>query len=210
MAIKVDALAPNFKAKTTQGDIDFYEWSGDSWVIFFTHPADFTPVCTTELGTAARLKPEFDKRNVKSLGLSIDSLEDHALWVKDIEETQRVTMNFPVIADDEREISILYGMLHPFEMSNMAVRSVFVIDPNKRVRLSFTYPLSIGRNFTEILRVIDALQLSDRCQVSTPADWVQGEDVVINTNISEDEIPALFPKGYKKLNDYLRLTPQPD
>jgi alkyl hydroperoxide reductase subunit AhpC len=210
MSLRLGDVAPNFKASTTQGDIDFYDWAGDNWVVFYSHPADFTPVCTTELGRTAALKGEFAKRNVKAIALSIDPLESHFDWLKDIEETQEVKMNFPVIADPDRSIAIAYDMIHPNTTTNVTVRSVFIIDPDKKVRLTLTYPPSTGRNFHEILRVIDSLQLTDNYSVATPVDWEQGQDVVISPSITDEDIPAKFPKGHTKIKPYLRTTPQPD
>jgi alkyl hydroperoxide reductase subunit AhpC len=210
MSLRLGDEAPNFKASTTQGDIDFYDWAGDKWVVFYSHPADFTPVCTTELGRTAALKGEFEKRNVKAIALSIDPLESHFDWLKDIEETQEVKMNFPVIADHDRSIATAYDMIHPNATTKVTVRSVFIIDPDKKVRLTLTYPPSTGRNFHEILRVIDSLQLTDNYSVATPVDWEQGQDVVISPSIADEDIPAKFPKGHSKIKPYLRITPQPN
>ncbi len=210
MAIKLGDTAPNFKAQTTHGNIDFYDWLGDSWGLLFSHPADFTPVCTTELGRTAALKSEFAERNVKAIALSIDPIDSHNDWVRDIEETQGVEMNFPIIADEDRKVSELYDMIHPNVTNKVTVRSVFIIDPNKKVRLTLTYPPSTGRNFLELVRVIDSLQLTDNYSVATPADWEQGQDVVISPNISNEEVPDKFPKGHKEIKPYLRMTPQPD
>jgi alkyl hydroperoxide reductase subunit AhpC len=210
MSIRLGDAAPNFKAKTTEGEIDFYQWLGDSWAVLYSHPADFTPVCTTELGRTAALKEEFAKRNAKVIALSVDPLDSHHEWIKDIEETQRVKMNFPVIADDDRKVAVLYDMIHPNATEKVTVRTVFVIDPNKKVRLTLTYPPSTGRNFDEILRVIDSLQLTDNYSVATPVDWTAGEDVVISPSIADADIPAKFPKGHKKIKPYLRTTPQPN
>lgn len=210
MSIRLGDKAPNFKAKTTEGEIDFYEWLGDSWGVLYSHPADFTPVCTTELGRTAALKEEFAKRNAKVIALSVDPLEDHKKWIEDIEETQHVKMNFPIIADEDRKVAVLYDMIHPNADEKATVRTVFIIDPNKKVRLTLTYPPSTGRNFAEILRVLDSLQLTDNYSVATPVDWEAGEDVVISPSISDGEADKKFPKGYKKIRDYLRLTPQPN
>jgi peroxiredoxin len=208
--IRLGDIAPNFTAKTTEGTIDFHEWLGDGWGVLFSHPADFTPVCTTELGTAAKYKEEFDKRNVKVLALSVDNLEDHKQWIKDIDETQKTTMNFPIIADEDRKVAQLYDMIHPNADDNATVRSVFVIGPDKKVKLTLTYPASTGRNFDELLRVIDSLQLTAYHKVATPANWNKGEDCVIVPAVTNDEIPGLFPKGHVEVKPYLRLTPQPD
>jgi alkyl hydroperoxide reductase subunit AhpC len=211
MAIRLGDIAPNFKQKSSQGDINFYDYLGDSWGILFSHPKDFTPVCTTELGEVARLKPEFEKRNVKVIGLSVDPADAHEKWIQDINETQNITMNFPVIADADKEVSQLYDMIHPNADNTQTVRSVFIIDPNKKVRLTLTYPATTGRNFDEILRVIDSIQLTEKYQVSTPVNWKQGDDVVIAPSIQdEEELNRKFPNGYKELRPYLRLTPQPD
>ncbi len=210
MSIRLGDIAPNFKAQTTEGEIDFYDWMGDGWAVLYSHPADFTPVCTTELGRTAALKEEFLKRNTKVIALSVDPLGSHKEWVKDIEETQNVTMNFPIIADENRKVAELYDMIHPNATEKFTVRSVFIIDPNKKVRLTLTYPPSTGRNFHEILRVLDSLQLTDNYSVATPVDWEEGQDVVISPSISDDDIPAKFPKGHTKIKPYLRTTPQPN
>ena len=210
MTLRLGDTAPNFKAKTTEGEIDFYEWLGDHWGVLYSHPADFTPVCTTELGRTAALKHEFEKRNAKVITLSVDPLEDHQKWIKDIEETQRVTMNFPIIADENRHVAELYDMIHPNANEKFTVRTVFVIDPNKKIRLTLTYPPSTGRNFHEILRVIDSLQLTDNYSVATPVDWEIGDDVVISPSISDEDADKKFPKGYERIRPYLRLTPQPN
>lgn len=211
MAVRIGDIAPPFHADTTEGTIDFYAWAGKSWVVLFSHPKDFTPVCTTELGAVAKLKPEFDKRGVKVIGLSVDPLTDHTRWRSDIEETQGVQLNFPLIADPMRRISGLYDMIHPAASETLTVRSVFVIDPNHKVRLILTYPASTGRNFEEILRVIDALQLTDGYKVATPADWKPGQDVIIVPSLKDEaEIQRLFPKGYREVRPYLRWTPQPN
>lgn len=210
MTLQLGDTVPNFKQESTDGIIDFYEWAGDSWVVLFSHPADFTPVCTTELGQVARLQDEFRKRNVKTLALSVDPLDSHINWIKDIEETQNVRINYPIMADADRTVSNLYAMIHPNANDTLTVRSVFIIDKNKKLRLTLTYPASTGRNFQEILRVIDSLQLTDKYSVSTPADWKQGEEVVISTKITDpEELERRFPKGYRTLKPYLRLAPQP-
>ncbi|MFN7118207.1 MAG: peroxiredoxin [Saprospiraceae bacterium] len=210
MSLRLGDTAPNFKAQTTDGEIDFYEYLGDSWGVLYSHPADFTPVCTTELGRTAALKAEFDKRNVKVIALSVDPLPSHKEWVKDIEETQNVTLNFPIIADENRSIAEAYDMIHPNATEKVTVRTVFVIDPNKKIRLTMTYPPSTGRNFYEILRVIDSLQLTTYHSVATPVDWNNGEDVVILPAISDEVAVEKFPKGFKKIKPYLRTTPQPN
>ncbi|MBL4724498.1 MAG: peroxiredoxin [Lutibacter sp.] len=209
-SIRLGDIAPDFRAKSTEGEINFHEWLGDSWGILFSHPADYTPVCTTELGTVAKCKSEFDKRNVKVLALSEDNLESHMGWIKDINETQNTTINFPIIADDDKKVAVLYDMIHPNADDKMTVRSVFVIDPKKKVRLMITYPASTGRNFDEILRVIDSLQLTEYHKVATPANWHQGGDCVIVPSVPEDQLADNFPKGYTEVKSYLRITPQPD
>jgi thioredoxin-dependent peroxiredoxin len=210
MSIRLGDTAPDFTAETTEGPIHFHEWLGDSWGVLFSHPKDFTPVCTTELGAAARLKPEFDKRNVKVVGLSVDSLDSHNGWVGDIEETQGTALNFPLIADSDRKVSDLYDMIHPNANDTFTVRSVYVIGPDKKVKLMITYPASTGRNFDEILRVIDSLQLTANYSVATPVNWKEGEDVIIVPAISDEDAKAKFPKGWKALKPYLRVTPQPN
>ncbi|TPN87957.1 peroxiredoxin [Aquimarina algicola] len=202
--------APNFKAQTTEGEIDFHNWLGDSWGILFSHPADYTPVCTTELGTVAKYTDEFNKRNVKVAALSVDGVESHHGWIKDINETQNTTVNFPIIADEDKQVSELYDMIHPNADNQLTVRSVFVIGPDKKIKLTITYPASTGRNFDELLRVVDSLQLTAYHKVATPANWNHGEDCVIVPSVSNDEIPAMFPKGHKEIKPYLRMTPQPD
>ena len=209
MSIRLGDLAPDFTAKTTEGTINFHEWLGNSWGLLFSHPADFTPVCTTELGRTASLKSEFDKRNVKVLAVSVDPMGSHHEWIKDIEETQQVKMNFPLIADEDRKVATLYDMIHPNADDKATVRTVFVIGPDKKVKLTLTYPPSTGRNFNEILRVIDSLQLTAYHSVATPVDWEQGEDVVISPSIPTEEVPAKFPKGHRVIKPYLRMTPQP-
>ncbi|MCU0346120.1 MAG: peroxiredoxin [Saprospiraceae bacterium] len=208
--IRLGDIAPDFTAETTQGTIHFHEWLGDGWGLLFSHPADFTPVCTTELGRTAALKGEFDKRGVKAIALSVDPIESHFDWLKDIEETQHVTMNFPIIADPDRKVAELYDMIHPNASEKFTVRTVFVIGPDKKVKMTLTYPASTGRNFLEILRVIDSLQLTANYSVATPAEWKNGEDVVIAPAIKDEDIPAKFPKGHKRIKYYLRMTPQPN
>jgi len=206
MGLHIGDTAPNFTVATTTGEIDLHGWAGDSWVFFFSHPADFTPVCTTEMGMTAKLAAEFDNRNVKPLGLSTDTVEEHLAWVKDVDETQGVTLEFPIVADPELKIARLYDMIHPDQSETAAVRSVFIIDPDKKIRLVMTYPMSVGRNFDEILRVIDCLQLSDRCTIATPADWRPGDDVIIPPSISDDDAKARFPQGFTTVKPYLRTT----
>ena len=209
MSLQLGDQAPDFKAETTQGPIQFHEWIGNGWAVLFSHPKDFTPVCTTELGAVAKLKPEFERRNVKVIGLSVDSVSDHRRWAGDIEETQGKAINFPLIGDPERKISDLYDMIHPNANDTLTVRSVFVIGPDKKIKLMITYPASTGRNFDEILRVIDSLQLTAKHQVATPVNWKHGEDVIIVPSLSDDDARVKFPKGWKALKPYLRLTPQP-
>jgi alkyl hydroperoxide reductase subunit AhpC len=210
MALQLGDTVPNFTQDTSEGTINFHEWAGDSWVVLFSHPADYTPVCTTELGTVAKLKSEFDKRNVKVLALSVDDADSHRGWIGDINETQNTTVNYPIIADSDRKVSDLYGMIHPNSLNNLTVRSVFIIDPHKKLRLTITYPASTGRNFAEILRVIDSLQLTDNYQVATPANWTDGGDCVVVPSISTEEAKTKFPKGVTEVKSYLRMTPQPD
>jgi len=210
MTIRLGDTAPDFTAETTEGTIKFHEWLGDGWGILFSHPKDYTPVCTTELGRVANLKGEFDKRNVKVIAVSVDPLESHKGWIKDINETQSCTMNYPIIADPDRNVATIYGMIHPNALDNLTVRSVFIIGPDKKVKLQLTYPASTGRNFDEIIRVIDSLQLTANYQVATPADWKQGDDCVVVPAIKTEDIPAKFPKGFKEVKPYLRMTPQPD
>ncbi|AYD47107.1 peroxiredoxin [Arachidicoccus soli] len=209
MSIKLGDIAPNFQAKTSQGDIDFHEFLGDSWGVLFSHPADYTPVCTTELGATAALKGEFDKRGVKVLALSVDGVDSHKGWISDINETQNVNVQFPIIADEDRKVSNLYDFIHPNAIATATVRSLLIIGPDKTVKLIITYPASTGRNFVEILRVIDSLQLTANQGFSTPADWKQGEDVVISPKISTEEAKAKFPKGVREVKPYLRFTPAP-
>jgi thioredoxin-dependent peroxiredoxin len=210
MALRLGDVAPNFKAQTTAGEIDFYEYLGDSWGILFSHPADFTPVCTTELGKTALLQDEFAKRNVKVLAVSVDPLDRHKGWVNDINETQNVEVNFPLIADSDRTVSSLYDMIHPNASETFTVRSLFVIGPDKKVKLMITYPASTGRNFNEVLRVVESLQLTADYSVSTPADWNHGEDVIVATAVSTEDAVKKFPKGVKVVKPYLRYTPQPN
>ncbi len=210
MSLRLGDEVPDFTQESTQGPIHLYDWMGDGWAVLFSHPADFTPVCTTELGMVAALKPEFDKRNVKVIGLSVDPVESHKKWSEDIAETQGSTLNFPLLADADRKVAQLYDMIHPSADSTATVRSVFIIDPKKKLRLTLTYPAPTGRNFDELLRVIDSLQLTDNEKVATPANWKDGDDVVILPSISNEEAKKLFPKGYKELKPYLRMTPQPN
>jgi alkyl hydroperoxide reductase subunit AhpC len=209
MTLQLGDVAPDFEADTTAGHIRFHQWLGNCWGVLFSHPKNYTPVCTTELGYTAKLASEFEKRNVKVIGLSVDSLEDHRGWSKDIEETQGTALNFPLIADADKKVANLYGMIHPKASDTLTVRSLFVIDPNKKVRLIITYPASTGRNFDEILRVIDSLQLTDKYKVATPVNWKKGEDVIIVPALSNDEARKLFPQGWKELKPYLRLVSQP-
>ncbi len=209
MAIRLGDIAPDFTAESTAGTIHFHEWLGSSWGILFSHPKDFTPVCTTELGAVAKLKPEFDKRNVKVVGLSVDSVADHDRWKGDIEETQGVGLNFPLLGDPDRTISQLYDMIHPNANDTLTVRSVFVIGPDKKVKLTITYPASTGRNFDEILRVIDSLQLTAQHSVATPVNWQRGQDVIIVPSLSDEDAKKKFPGGWKTLKPYLRVVPQP-
>jgi alkyl hydroperoxide reductase subunit AhpC len=219
MSLRLGEIAPDFTQDSTEGPIHFHQWLGNSWGVLFSHPKDFTPVCTTELGTVAKLKNEFDKRNVKVIGLSVDPVSDHTRWANDIKETQGVAPNYPILGDADYKVSKLYDML-PAAVSgdpskrtpadNLTVRNVFIVGPDKKVRLILVYPMATGRNFNEILRVIDSMQLSDKHKVATPADWKQGQDVIITTAVSDEEAKTRFPKGYKKLKPYLRITPQPD
>ncbi|WP_317202396.1 peroxiredoxin [Janthinobacterium sp.] len=211
MTLRLGDTAPDFEQDSSIGRLNFYDWSRDSWVVLFSHPADYTPVCTTELGLTAKLKPEFDKRNVKALALSVDTVESHKGWIKDIEATQHTVVGFPIIADADRRVSELYDMIHPQQSATATVRSVFLIDPQRKVRLTLTYPLSTGRNFDEILRVIDALQLTDGYAVATPGNWRDGDDVIIPLTVQDPEVIAQnYPKGYTAVRPYLRLTPQPN
>ncbi len=210
MSLRLGDTAPNFTAQTSQGEINFYDYAGDSWVVLFSHPADYTPVCTTELGKTASLKDEFDKRNVKVIALSVDPVDKHHGWISDINETQNVEVNFPIIADEDRKIAEAYDMIHPNASLTATVRSLFIIAPDKAIKLIITYPASTGRNFQEILRVIDSLQLTAQYSVATPADWKHGEDVVVVPAIKTEDIPAKFPKGFTEVKPYLRTTPQPN
>lgn len=210
MSLRIGDAAPNFNAATSLGEIDFYDYLGDSWGVLFSHPADYTPVCTTELGRTATLKPEFDKRNVKVLALSVDSAESHKGWISDINETQNTNVEFPIIADEDKKIADAYDMIHPNASETLTVRSLFVISPDKKIKLMITYPASTGRNFTEVLRVIDSLQLTAQYSVATPADWKDGEDVIVMNSIKTEDIPAKFPKGHTFIKPYLRTTPQPN
>ena len=206
MSLRIGQIAPNFKADTTNGPIDFHEFIGTSWVFFFSHPADFTPVCTTEMGRTSQLDAEFKKRNVKSVGLSTDTVDEHNKWIADVNDTQHTTLQFPIIADPDLKISRLYEMIHPSESETAAVRSVFIIDPDRKIRLTMTYPMAVGRNFDEILRVIDALQTGDKAKVATPADWRPGDKVIIPPSISNEEAKNLFPQGWDEVRSYLRYT----
>lgn len=210
MAIQLGQEAPNFSANTTEGEINFYDYLGEGWGVLFSHPADFTPVCTTELGQVAHLKAEFEKRNAKVIALSVDPIDSHHEWVKDINETQQTVVNYPIIADEDRAVAEAYGMIHPEETNKFTVRSVFVIGPDRKVKLTLTYPPSTGRNFAEILRVLDSLQLTAYHSVATPANWQNGEDVVISPSVPDEEVPARFPKGHTVVKPYLRYTPQPN
>ncbi|WP_158916472.1 peroxiredoxin [Caulobacter sp. S45] len=209
MALQLGDTAPDFTQDSTEGPLHFHDWAASSWVVLFSHPKDYTPVCTTELGTVAKLKPEFDKRGVKVIGLSVDPTDSHQGWARDIEETQGAKLNFPLLADHDRKVSNLYGMIHPNASDTLTVRSVFVIDPSRKVRLTLTYPASTGRNFDELLRVIDSLQLTDKHKVATPANWKHGEDVIIVPSISDEQAKALFPAGWTTHKPYLRTTKQP-
>ena len=209
MALQLGDIAPDFEADTTVGHLRFHEWLGSSWGVLFSHPKNYTPVCTTELGYTAKLKPEFDRRNVKAIGLSVDQLKDHEGWSRDIAETQGTALNFPLIADPDFKVAHLYGMIHPQASDRFTVRSVFVIDPDKKIRLTLTYPASTGRNFDEVLRVIDSLQLTDRHKVATPVNWKQGDDVIIVPAVSNDDARKLFPGGWNEIKPYLRVVPQP-
>ncbi|MDT0688706.1 peroxiredoxin [Salegentibacter sp. F188] len=208
--LRLGDKAPNFDAETSEGKINFYEFLGDGWGILFSHPADYTPVCTTELGVTAKYKDEFEKRDVKVMALSVDGVESHKGWIEDINSTQNTTVNFPIIADEDRKIANLYGMIHPKADNTLTVRSVFIIDPEKTIKLMITYPASTGRNFDELLRVIDSLQLTANHKVATPANWKNGEDVVISPAISSEDAKNIFTKGFKEVKPYLRMTPQPD
>ncbi|MCH8039702.1 MAG: peroxiredoxin [Nitrospinae bacterium] len=210
MALRLGDEAPNFTAETTQGTINFHEWLGDGWGILFSHPKDFTPVCTTELGAMAKLTEDFKKRNVKVLAISVDGLEAHKGWINDINETQNCSLSYPLIADPEKKVANLYDMIHPNALDNMTVRSVFVIGADKKIKLTLTYPASTGRNFDEILRVVDSLQLTAKYQVATPVNWKDGEDCIIVPAVKDEEVPSKFPKGHRVVKPYLRFTPQPN
>ncbi|MGR3277552.1 peroxiredoxin [Acaryochloris marina NIES-2412] len=210
MSLRLGDTVPNFTQDSTAGTIDFFEWAGDSWVVLFSHPADYTPVCTTELGSVSKLKPEFDKRNVKTIALSVDDAQSHKGWIGDINETQNTTVDYPILADADKKVSDLYDMIHPNANAKVTVRTVFIIDNNKKLRASITYPPSTGRNFNEILRVIDSLQLTDNYQVATPVDWKDGDDVVVAPTIPTEEAKKKFPKGVTEIKPYLRMTPQPN
>lgn len=204
MSLRIGDTAPDFEVETTAGPIRFHEWAADSWVFFFSHPADFTPVCTTEMGRTAQLAEEFEARNVKPLGLSTDTVAEHQKWIADVDDTQRTTLRFPIVADPDLEVAKCYGMIHPAESETAAVRSVFIIDPQMKVRLTMTYPMNVGRNFDEILRVIDALQTADKNGIATPADWIPGGVVIIPPSLSDDAAKEKFPQGWKTLRPYLR------
>lgn len=206
MGLRIGDTAPNFTAETTQGTITLHDWAGDSWVFFFSHPADFTPVCTTEMGRTAQLAEEFSKRNVKPLGLSTDTVEEHKKWIKDVDDTQHTVLRFPIVADPDLSVAKTYDMIHPHESDTAAVRSVFIIDPDKKIRLTMTYPMNVGRNFEEILRVIDALQTGDKNHIATPADWRPGDEVIIPPSITDEEAKDIFPQGWQEIRPYLRLT----
>jgi len=210
MSLRLGDTAPNFTANTTEGIIDFHQWLGNFWGVLFSHPADYTPVCTTELGAVAKIKAEFQKRNVKVMAVSVDPLDSHRGWIKDINETQACTMNYPIVADENRQVASAYDMIHPNADDKATVRSVFIIGPDKKIKLTLTYPASTGRNFAEILRVIDSLQLTASHKVATPADWRRGEDCIVSPSVSDSDARQLFPKGVRKVKPYLRYTPQPD
>ena len=210
MALRLGDIVPDFTAESTQGTIRFHEWMDKSWAVLFSHPKDFTPVCTTELGSVAKLRKEFDRRGVKVVAISVDKVEDHKGWIKDINETQNCVVDYPLIGDPERKVAALYDMIHPNALDNMTVRSVFIIGPDKKLKLTLTYPASTGRNFEEILRVVDSLQLTAKYSVATPADWKQGQDCIISPSVKDEEIPGKFPKGHKAVKPYLRITPQPN
>jgi alkyl hydroperoxide reductase subunit AhpC len=210
MSLRLGDTVPNFTQDSSEGEINFYDWAADSWVVLFSHPADYTPVCTTELGEVAKLKPEFEKRNAKVIALSVDDADSHKGWIGDINETQNTTINYPILADADKKVSDLYDMIHPNANAKVTVRTVFVIDPDKKLRLTITYPPSTGRNFEEILRVIDSLQLTDKYSVATPVNWKDGDDVVVAPSIPTEEAKQKFPKGVTEIKSYLRMTPQPD
>jgi thioredoxin-dependent peroxiredoxin len=209
MTLRLGDTAPDFEQESSIGKIRFHEWAGDSWVVLFSHPADFTPVCTTELGLTAKLKAEFDKRNVKAIGLSVDPADKHVQWIKDIEETQNTVVGFPIIADADKKVALQYDMIHPNQSETMTVRSLFVIDPKKKVRLIITYPMSTGRNFDEVLRVIDSMQLTAKHRVATPVNWKNGEDVIIAGSVSDEEAKNIYPQGWTSPRPYIRIVPQP-
>lgn len=210
MAVRLGDIVPDFTAESTQGPIRFHEWIGNNWVIFFSHPKDFTPVCTTELGAVAKLKDKFAQKGVKVVALSVDSVDDHKKWIKDINETQHCVVDYPIIGDPERKVANLYDMIHPNAIDNLTVRSVFIIGPDKKLKLTLTYPASTGRNFDEILRVVESLQLTAKFSVATPADWKPGQDCIISPSVKDEEIAGKFPKGHKVIKPYLRTTPQPN
>ena len=210
MALRLGDEAPNFTADTTEGRINFHEWLGNSWGVLFSHPADYTPVCTTELGAVSKLKQQFEQKNCKVIAISVDPIDAHNGWINDINETQNTRVNFPIIADPKREVASLYDMIHPNADNTFTVRSVFIIGPDKKVKLTLTYPASTGRNFLELLRVVDSLQLTAKFKVATPADWQDGQDCIIVTAVKDEEIPAQFPKGHRRVKPYLRYTPQPN
>jgi alkyl hydroperoxide reductase subunit AhpC len=209
MALQLGDVAPDFQAMTTEGEIKFHDWIGDKWCVFFSHPKDYTPVCTTELGAVAKLKPEFEKRGCKVIGLSVDPVDSHKGWAKDIEETQGAALNFPVVADADRKIADAYGMIHPKALDTLTVRTVFIIGPDKKIKLMITYPASTGRNFDEILRVIDSLQLTAKHSVATPVNWRHGDDVIIVPALSNEDAKKKFPQGWREVKPYLRIVPQP-
>lgn len=210
MSIRINDIAPDFRAETTEGNIEFHQWLGDGWGVLFSHPADFTPVCTTELGEVARLKPEFDRRDTKVIALSVDPVGSHHDWIRDINETQNTVVNYPIIADHDRKVAEKYDMIHPNNDATATVRSVFIVGPDKQIKLILTYPAATGRNFTEILRVIDSLQLTYNYSVATPVNWKHGEEVIIVPTVPDEEVPAKFPKGVRRVKPYIRYTPQPD
>ena len=210
MGLRLGDMAPDFTAQTTEGNINFHEWIGNNWCILFSHPKDFTPVCTTELGKVARIKKEFEKRNCKIIAISVDTIESHHSWIKDINETQKTTVNYPLIADPQRQVAVLYDMLDPTSKDNLTARSVYVISPDKKIKLMITYPASTGRNFTEVLRALDSVQLTAHYSVATPADWNYGEDCIIVPSVPDEDIPKKFPKGCNRIKAYLRTTPQPN
>ena len=210
MALRLGDIAPNFTADTSEGRIDFHQWLGNGWGIFFSHPKDYTPVCTTELGTVAKMKAEFDKRNVKCIAISVDPVESHKGWICDINETQNTSVNYPIVADPDKKVANLYDMIHPNVDDTATVRSVFIIGPDKKIKLTLTYPASTGRNFAEILRVVDSLQLCTNYKVATPGNWEDGQDCIISMAVKDEEIPSVFPKGHRTVKPYLRYTPQPN